>query len=1011
MRVLYLACVALGFIGCAVAASPQPDITEYLRTSFGPAQGAPAIVGVIAQTTDGFLWLGTATGVYRFDGVRFQRIETVGGVPLLGEFITALEAPRSGGLWIGYQYGGASFLNGGQLRNFRPQSGGLPFGSVGSFAVDHDGVVWAGTSRGIARLSGDRWIDVTPTLGLPSPNASYIKADDSGNLWIESADMLTVLRRGSSRVHVYDLPSYRSFERDAAGRIWNLVGGCLYLLDPSRDDVPPCRRMPKEYRDIWIIDRAGNVWLEGDEGRLVILPTPAVPTDLPAQAQEAAAPPLSRTRSFNDGIEPLSAFLDREGNAWFGTTAGLEQLRVPRLRRYGPFEETIVLGAGNHNTLWVGTSHYRASPGDDFFQLKEGSMVPYRGGPTMLTASYRDATGVLWMGGYGRLWKLTDSTWEEIPAPPPSLVGTDLGVLRRTQAIGRDTRGDLWLSVVRQGLFRLRNDQWERVTVPGIPATEYPMAIYPDRDGSVWLGYALGRLASLTRDGWHLYTEKDGIHLAAVQVLERIDDQLWIGGERGVQRLRDGHFDPLPGLDIRSSVTGLLQARNGDLWLDTATGALHVARQELRRLEGDASATPAAERFDEFDGMPGVPIGGRPEPTVMQGDDGRIWFEAADRFASLDANEHPDASPAPDVIMGDITDDGRQREPAASLALSSNVRNVAIDYTATSLAIPSHVRFKYWLENFDRSWQEVGTRRTAYYNNLPPGHYVFHVTAANGSGTWNARGASIALTVPPLFYQTLSFRILVTAVAVLLLAALLFGRVRQITETQRRRLEQRLDDRLNERTRIARELHDSLLQGFHALMFRLEAVRQLLPDRPRDARDALDGAMRLGDEAIVEGREAVENLRSTWLGETDLSAALGRLGAELGGAIPSQSRPEFRVVVEGQTRELTANVRDDAYRIVREAVRNAYQHARARNIETDVTFGEMNFSIRVRDDGIGVDSQILTQGQRAGHWGLPGMRERSESLGGRLQVWSDGNAGTEVELRIPAEVAYLRVRR
>jgi signal transduction histidine kinase len=215
-----------------------------------------------------------------------------------------------------------------------------------------------------------------------------------------------------------------------------------------------------------------------------------------------------------------------------------------------------------------------------------------------------------------------------------------------------------------------------------------------------------------------------------------------------------------------------------------------------------------------------------------------------------------------------------------------------------------------------------------------------------------------------------------------------------------------MEDRLNERTRIARELHDSLLQGFHGLMFRLEAVRQLLPERPRDASNTLDAAMQLGDQAIVEGREAVENLRSSWFGERDLPASLGALGAELRGGIASQSKPQYRVVVEGEPRELVAGVRDDAYRIVREAVRNAFQHSKAEHIETDVTFGDADLSIRVCDDGIGMDALILARGQRPGHWGLPGMRERSASFGGRLYVWSDGNAGTEVELRITADIAY-----
>jgi len=845
-------------------------------------------------------------------------------------------------------------------------------------------------------------------VGLPAPNAINLMFDKSGDLWISSADKLALLRRGVSRVHVYDLPAYQGLVRDPNGRVWNMVSSpnCLYLLDPTRDDIPPCRRLPRPYVDFWLIDRSGNLWASDVMNRLSVIPTPSRDGADAPPAADSKSKSEPRFMSFYDGVAPVSVLQDREGNVWFGTTGGLQQLRVPRLRRHGPFEEFVVLGVGNHNTLWVATTHYRRTPVDDFFQLKDGRMVPYRGGPTQVTASYRDATGVLWLGGYGRLWKLNDRTWEEIAAPSPELANAPTDPLRRTQAIARDARGDLWLSVVRVGLFRLRDRRWERVSVPGIPASDYPFVIYPDADGSVWLGYGQGRLASLKSDTWRLYTEKEGINVGAVQVLSRINDQLWIGGARSLQRVRNGHFESIPGLSALGNVTGLLQAKNGDLWLNTSIGGVHVTGQELARPDVAPAETLVYEKFDTLDGMPGESRGVRPMPTVLEGDDGRIWFEADDRFSSIDPSEDIKNTIAPEVIIGDVTDDARRREPAASLRLFPNVRNVAIDYTATSLSIPSRVRFKYRLENFDESWQDAGSRRTAFYNNLPPGRYVFHVIAANDDGVWNSQGAAISLTVPPLIYQTLSFRIVVFTLGILLLAAMFFVRIRQVTSRERKRLEQRMADRLNERTRIARELHDSLLQGFQGLMFRLQAVRQLLPGRAGDAAKSLESALQLGDQAIVEGRDAVENLRAASFDDRDLATSLESLGAELGAEIEQRTEPSYGLVVEGRPRQLTPPVRNEAYRIVREAARNAYRHAHAQHIEAEVTFGDAMFSVRVRDDGVGIDPQTLALGRRPGHWGLPGMRERSESLGGQLHVWSETNAGTEVELRIPAEIAY-----
>jgi signal transduction histidine kinase len=280
------------------------------------------------------------------------------------------------------------------------------------------------------------------------------------------------------------------------------------------------------------------------------------------------------------------------------------------------------------------------------------------------------------------------------------------------------------------------------------------------------------------------------------------------------------------------------------------------------------------------------------------------------------------------------------------------------------------------------------------------------VIAANNAGVWNESGASLAFVIPPAFVQTGWFIALCAAGCGGAVWALVRLRVRQV----RRRVEERMGDRLNERTRISRELHDSLLQGFQGFMFRLQAVRQLLPERPGDAEKFLDSAMRVGDQAIGEGRDAVQNLRSSSFDNRDLATSLSALGTELGAGIDAPSKPQYRAVVEGRPRELTAVVRDEAYRIAREAVSNAYQHAKAGQVETEVTFGDAELTIRARDDGVGVDAQILARGQRPGHWGLPGMRERSERLGGQLYLWSEKNAGTEVELRIPADIAYSEAR-
>ena len=1012
MRALHALCAVFCLIGSVGATTPGPDITEYFRASFGLRQGAPTAIYALAQTSDGFLWLGTATGLYRFDGIQFDRIDSVGKVRLPGGGVTALLAPRSGGLWIGYQYGGVTFLDGLNISNY-PLESGLPHGTVESLAVDTGGVLWAGTSRGLARFDGKRWADITQRVGLPSPYVEQVLADATGGLWISLGTKLVLLRRGSPRVHVYTFHVDNALHADEAGRVWTMRTtppgpACLYLLNATLDADPPCRPVPTQTFALWLVDRTGNLWISDTAEHMRLLPIAAAADS----ARAVPAPPSLATRpfiTFSDG-EPYCALQDREGNIWFGTPTGLEQMRVSRLRSRGPFAKAVTLGAGNHNSLWVAMTNPDSPPGDDFFSLDDAGLVPYTGGPTGISASYREPAGTAWVAGFAGLWKLEDRKWEAVAGPPELSQETSQRRFR-TQSIARDSHGALWLSVARAGLFERHDSQWQAVSVPGIPSSEYPVVIYADADGSVWFGYPHARIASLIDGTWRLHTETDGVTVGSVQVVSKVNGEIWVGGDQGLARIRAGRFEPLPSLNGLGSVTGLLQVKSGDLWLSTSIGAVHISARELERAAASPAETLRYESFDFLDGMPGVAPAVRSMPTVLQTDDGRIWFEVANSYAAIDPTEHLRNTVPPGVIISSVTDDGRRRTPTATLALLPNVHNVAIEYTATSLSIPSRVRFKYRLEDFEHTWQDVGTRRAAYYNNLPPGHYVFHVIAANDDGVWNTRGAVVSLTVPALFYQTAWFRILAVLLTFLALAAVFIVRVRQVSDRQRKRLEQRMEDRLEERTRIARELHDSLLQGFQGLMFRLQAVLQFLPERPGEAAKFLDSALQAGDQAIGEGRDAVQNLRSAAFEAGDLATSLGALGTELAVGIESSVKPQYRVVVEGRPRELTPVVRDDAYRIAREAVRNAYHHANARHIETEVTFGDAALTIRVRDDGIGVDPQILQRGQRAGHWGLPGMRERSEGLGGQLNVWSERNAGTEVELRLSAKIAYARRRR
>src|SRR5260221_899169 len=392
----------------------------------------------------------------------------------------------------------------------------------------------------------------------------------------------------------------------------------------------------------------------------------------------------------------------------------------------------------------------------------------------------------------------------------------------------------------------------------------------------------------------------------------------------------------------------------------------------------------------------------KPTPQRTKARDGKLWFITSDGVTMVDPKNLGTNTLPPPVHVEQVVADRKVYEPSGQLALPPRVRDLTIDYTALSLVAPEKMLFRYKLEGRDGDWQDAGNRRQAFYTDLPPRNYRFRVVACNNSGVWNETGAFLDFSVAPAYYQTIWFRSLCVAAFLALLWVLYQLRLRQLA----REFNAGLEARVGERTRIARELHDSLLQGFQGLMFRLQAVRDLLPGRANEAMQALDIALERGDKAIAEGRDTVSDLREPIMGDSDIAQALTALGEELALQSGNGLLPCVRVLLEGKQRELNPMLRDEIYRSAGEALRTAFRHARAQKIEAEITYRDSEFLLHVRDDGGGIDPAFANQGSRAGHWGLPGMRERAKSFGGKLDVWSEHGAGTEIELRVPGAIAY-----
>jgi signal transduction histidine kinase len=359
---------------------------------------------------------------------------------------------------------------------------------------------------------------------------------------------------------------------------------------------------------------------------------------------------------------------------------------------------------------------------------------------------------------------------------------------------------------------------------------------------------------------------------------------------------------------------------------------------------------------------------------------------------------------APPVYVEGVRADRRDYAFSGLVRLPAHSRDIEIGYTALSYSIPQKVLFRYRLDGRDHDWQDAGTRRQAFYNDLPPGQYHFHVTASNNDGVWNDAGALLDFSIDPAYYQTRGFQVACIAALLAAIWGLYRYRLRQIAHE----FNVRLEERVGERTRIARDLHDTLLQNFHGVLPRLQAVYKLLPERVSEAKEILNTTIDDAAQAITEARDAVQNLRSSTAVTNDLAKAVQTLGEDLAAHqnATNGNTAAFTVEVEGAPQDLHPILRDEIYRIAAEAVRNAFNHARARRIEVEIWYSAQDVRVRVRDDGAGIEPNVVGQEGREGHFGLAGMRERAEHICGKLDIWSERGAGTEVELRLPASVAY-----
>lgn len=968
-------------VSVAHAQDTVPTLSQLYHTAWTMREGAPGGVEALAQTSDGFLWLGAGTGLFRFDGVRFEAFEPPPGQLMPSVNVSTLFATRDSGLWVGYRFGGASLIRHGLIRSYGEPEG-LPRGSVLKFAQDLEGTMWLGATGGVARLDGERWHPLGAAEGLPAGAATSILADREGRFWVSADAGVFVRAKGATRFERVGPPLnpsgvdkiYTFLQEAPDGSIWgSSEESGLLRLAPSGDDgdgAPPPR-----IDDVaaMLIDRHGAAWLTELRNRGI----ERVSLESPGGGPRSTPQRLTAGLSAN-GV--MSWLEDREGNVWAGTAGGLDRFRRPKLIRLEVpgLDENIALAPGDSGTVWIGSRTRVLRFGQHITEYPEV--------PKPIEVAYRDRSGTVWMGGPRGLWRFDGRRFVAVSLPDIGTAGI--------QAITEDGAGDLWISVVRRGVYRRAGGRWtlfgDRADLPREPA----IVLTTDDSGRTWFGYTNNRVALLRGDTVRVYSDKDGLSVGNVLAIHARGGHVWVGGEMGLAILVGERFRPVTSRTARfRGVSGIVELPNGELWTHGALGMSRIPADEVDRVLRDSTYQLELERLDFRDGLDGPPAQIRPQPTVIAGTDGRLWFATTTQVAYIDPRAVVRNPVPPPVVIRRVTADTRSYPIAPDLRFPVNTRALRIDYTALSLSIPERVRFRYQLVGSDSTWQDAGARREAFYTNLGPGSYRFRVVAANEDGVWNQAGAAVDFTIPPSFTQTRWFLAVWVLAFVGLICLAYLVRVRQVSASLRLQYEAAIA----ERTRIAQELHDTLLQGFTGITLQLRAIERVLVRQPEQSVKVLKSVLASADTALRDARHMIWDMRAVELEGRDLPEALETAARHA----MADSTAQLVFATLGDRRRLPLTIETTALRVGREAVINAVKHAAPRSVAVTLEYSPRSLALRVVDDGSGIAPGAVDGAAAGEHLGLAGMRDRAQRAGGKLDIASEAGRGTTVSMSLP----------
>lgn len=926
-------------------------------------------IRAIAQTTDGYLWLGTDEGLARFDGYEFVVFDKAKG-NLPDNSITALAAAADGALWIGTPSGLTEF-RAGRFLTYSTKSG-LPDDAITALCTGRGGALWIVAGVHVVRFQNARFETFTPGRDMPITAARAIYEDPDGELFVAGFNRVvklgggrfeTVLEKdavgGMVPLAIRTDADHNLWIAGNAGVIQRTSGGAIRRYG-VREGLPDT-----VVRALWI-DRDRNVWAGTNNGM--------------ARLEEGR---FASSRAADGGDAVRCLLEDREGNLWIGANGGLSRWRSDIFTVYGkseglPSDEPNTAFQDRAGRVWIGFNdeglmlfggrRFTAAdglPDSEVFQIREAP-----GGDLLLTTRRGIAR---FSGGHFRNY-----------SPPDALARNAV-----FDAL-EDAAGALWLAAP-SGLGVLNHGRFTTV-VPSSPLlVDFMVTLGQSADGSIWAGTFGRGLWRVKGEDRRQYTAAQGLSSEQIRyIYQEPGGPLWIatfGG--GLNAIAGGHISHYTAADgLLSDNIGNIYDDGESLWLSTTRGICRIPKSQLRDFSQGRRKRLEPENFGVEDGLrsaqcvPGYPRAG----GGFRGADGRLWFTTSRGLAVLDPGAHKPPVLAPLVRFVEITSNGVPMDVVRTHILTPGNDRLQIRWTGIHLSAPERVQYSYRLENVDRDWVDAGSRRVINYNNLRHGHYRFAVRASVAGAA--ASTEAWAFDVRPQFWETAWFRVLFLAA----LAAVAWGSYR----LRLRQVRSRFALVLEERARLAREIHDTLAQGFVGISSQLDAVAMCMPDESAPARSYLDLARRMARHSLTEARRSVMDLRASALEGQDLAAAI-ETGAKQWAA---GSGVAVAVEVSGPVRELPPEMEQHLLRISQEAVTNTLKHAHAGRICVKLHMETRKLRLRIVDDGRGFDQRDAFL-SRGGHFGLIGMRERAERLGGELRLASQPGGGTEVEITVP----------